>query len=139
MEIDRDEICREYRQAKDKDMQIRILSELNMIPMQKVVSILVDAGEIKTKMALCRRCGASFPMAKTVYCDVCVRERELIKMAIKSKRNLKHINDEHLKKELAGLEDSHVKKVSDAIDRTERKNAKIDKEIAELEGKYKYK
>lgn len=45
MEMTNAEIVRDYRSAKDKKEQIKILSELNCVPVPKIVEILKEAGE----------------------------------------------------------------------------------------------
>lgn len=39
-----DEIIVRYRQAKDRNEQVRILAELNAVPVERIISILIGAG-----------------------------------------------------------------------------------------------
>lgn len=45
MDLDKGEICRNYRCAKNKVEQVQILAELNAIDRGKVIDILTAAGE----------------------------------------------------------------------------------------------
>ena len=45
MKIDKGEICRNYRYAKNKAEQVQILAELNAIDRGKVIDILIQGGE----------------------------------------------------------------------------------------------
>ena len=40
-----DEICRDYRQAKDKKGQIKILADLNCTTKEEIIKVLMDCGE----------------------------------------------------------------------------------------------
>lgn len=41
------EICRNYRQAKDKKEQIKILADLNCTSKDEIIKVLVDCGEME--------------------------------------------------------------------------------------------
>ena len=45
MEMTDGEICREYRLAKNKEKQIRILADLNRSDQQSIINILTNGGE----------------------------------------------------------------------------------------------
>lgn len=47
MQMTNEEICRNYRQAKDKQNQIQILAELNNCKANEIREILKDSGELK--------------------------------------------------------------------------------------------
>ena len=47
MNMTAEEICREYRQAKDKDAQIGILADLNQCSKEKILEILKTGGALK--------------------------------------------------------------------------------------------
>lgn len=47
MQMTNEEICRSYRQAKDKQNQIQILAELNNCKANEIREILKDSGELK--------------------------------------------------------------------------------------------
>lgn len=46
MNMSVDEICRNYRQAKDKKEQINILADLNCTSKEEIIKVLVDCGEM---------------------------------------------------------------------------------------------
>lgn len=48
---DKLDICKSYREAKSKDNQIGILSELYLVPQEEIRQILKDGGEIKKTRA----------------------------------------------------------------------------------------
>ena len=45
MEMTDGEICQEYRLAKNKEEQIRILADLNRSDQQSIINILISGGE----------------------------------------------------------------------------------------------
>ena len=47
MQMTNEEICRNFRQAKDKQNQIQILAELNNCKANEIREILKDSGELK--------------------------------------------------------------------------------------------
>lgn len=47
MNMSVDEICRNYRQAKDKKEQIKILADLNCTSKDEIIKVLVDCGEME--------------------------------------------------------------------------------------------
>ena len=49
MNMSVDEICRNYRQAKDKREQIKILADLNCTNKDEIIKVLVDCGEMEPR------------------------------------------------------------------------------------------
>lgn len=45
VKIDKNEICRDYRQTKYKSEQVQILAELNAVDQEEVIDILIQSGE----------------------------------------------------------------------------------------------
>lgn len=50
MEMSEREICQSYRLAKDRNEQITVLAELNLVTKAKIKKILIENGEIKRKV-----------------------------------------------------------------------------------------
>ncbi len=49
MNMSVDEICRNYRQAKDKREQIKIIADLNCTSKDEIIKVLVDCGEMEPR------------------------------------------------------------------------------------------
>lgn len=49
MEMTNEEICRNYKQAKHRQNQIKILADLNQVSVDEIRQILIDGGALKPK------------------------------------------------------------------------------------------
>jgi len=71
-----EEICREYRQAKDSRHQIQILAELNQCEKEEIIRILRESGVIEEKLradsVICR--GYLSAKNRTYYIQKTARE-----------------------------------------------------------------
>ncbi len=50
MEMPNEEICRNYKQAKHKQNQIKILADLNQVSVDEIRQILIDGGALRPKL-----------------------------------------------------------------------------------------
>ena len=94
--LNRQEIVKLYKEAKDKNTQIDILAQLTASDVETIIEILRDekvfAGELKT----CIRCGKKYPAInpKGKMCPACIKagkERTLKKSQLK--RNMTKIQE----------------------------------------------
>jgi len=76
MQMTNEEICREYRQAKDSRHQIQILAELNQCEKEEIIRILRESGVIEEKLhadsVICR--GYLSAKNRTYYIQKTARE-----------------------------------------------------------------
>lgn len=49
MEMTNEEICRNYQQAKNRQYQIKILADMNLVSTDEIRKILIDGGALKPK------------------------------------------------------------------------------------------
>ena len=49
MEMTNEEICRNYQQAKNRQHQIKILADMNLVSTDEIRKILIDGGALKPK------------------------------------------------------------------------------------------
>jgi len=50
MEMTNEEICRNYKQAKHRQNQIKILADLNQVSVDEIRQILIDGGALRPKL-----------------------------------------------------------------------------------------
>ena len=106
MQMTNEEICREYRQAKNRQNQIRILADENLCSVDEIRKILIDGGALKPKPKK-EVDSASLPASETViscdthlrflvdYITIRVQEIEDVKKELKVIRDaLNHICDD---------------------------------------------
>ena len=84
MKIDKGEICRNYRYAKNKAEQVQILAELNAIDRSKVIDILIQGGEKVRIPVLGRKNRAVHEMTDEEYIKALFKRLDTIDEKIRS-------------------------------------------------------
>jgi hypothetical protein len=71
--MDQNEICKSFRDAKDKAMQIHVLADLTLSDDETIIEILKD-NNLFVKESQCRKCGDRYKRFLSPYCEKCAEK-----------------------------------------------------------------